>query len=796
MLRNYLTTTLRYFRRHVTHSLINLLGLSVALGACLLITTYVVHELSFERHHEKRDRIVKILKEYRAGGGYVERTSEPLGMRMAETFPEVESFVRYWSSNRWISHEGQGAYLRIGWADPSILDVFTITALRGDLAPLRTHRNVVAVTESTAEALGLSDDPIGKTLTERERSYEVVAVVRDVPGTSLHLRNDLLIVASEGRRGHAGRWRINPGWYPYQNYLYLSDGVDLDELTKKMNDAIPGWYGEEAVGKFTLHLQLIEDLRLHGVRQFGGEGPTGTMNNVAALGGIGVLILLIAVINYVNLSTARATDRAREVGVRKVVGARRTQLAVQFVGESVAFTWLAALVGLWIARISVSSFGQLLDLTLDTRSLTSPYGFGVLLGSTTLIGLLAGLYPALVLARFDPVESIKGRTSSGRTASGARKALVGFQFAMTLILLVSTVTVYRQWSYMTSKDLGFNTDQVVSLPVFVRDRSLQRDPERVKDAFLRHPNVLAATASNDTPASQNSTYSVRGDGVDQPLNMRMQLIDYDFIDLFEIEVVEGRNVSRDIPTDANEAFLINQTAVRVMGWDTPGSPGPVGRSFALLEGYMQKKGRVIGVVKDFHVRSLHDAIEPVFMCMSFNRQWLMLKIKPGNWEATNEHLKAAWKQFHPVKPFEFQFMDDRVQSWYERERKFGTLCGVFAGVAIVVAMLGVFGLVSYAIAQRTREIGVRKALGATYRSLVTLFSMDLLIPVFTATVVASPVAWFASRAWLSDFPHRVDVSLLTFPVCIGLTVLLCAAIVITQTARPARANPCDSLRKE
>jgi putative ABC transport system permease protein len=796
LLFNYLTTTLRHFRRHVSHSLINLMGLSVALGACLLIATYVAHEFSFERHHENRDRIVKVLKEYTAGGGYVERTSEPLGLTAAAQFPEVASFVSYYSRNRWIASESGGAYRRLAQANPAILDVFSFSVITGNLGSLRADPKTVAITETTARLLQILDDPIGQTIRRGDRSFRVGAVIADAPSTTLHLRFDILSATTAVNSSHEGRWRIDPGWYSCQNYLYLSKQVNLDALTGKLNDAIPDWYGEEAVDKFRLHLQPIEDMRLHGVSQYRGEGPVGTLSNVIALGSVGALILFIAVINFINLSTARANDRVREVGVRKVVGARRIQLAVQFVGESIVFTWLAGCVALWIASRVVSDFGQLLDLVLDLGSLTTPVGLILLFGSTSLLGIVAGLYPALVLARFDPVESIKGRTSGGKTAAGARKALVGFQFAMTLILMVSTITVYQQWSYMTSKDLGVNFDQVVSLPVFIRDRTLQRDPERVKDAFLRHPNVLAATASNDTPASQNSTFPVRGDDTEVPITMRKQLIDYDFIDLFDIEVVEGRNVSRDTPSDEREAFLINQTAVRTLGWDAPGQPSPVGRSFELLEGSRSKKGRVIGIVKDFHVRSLREALEPVFMHMSVNRQWVMLKIRPDNWASTLDHLRATWHQFHPEKPLAFSFMDDRVQSWYERERKFGLLCGVFAGVAIVVAMLGVFALVSYAITQRTKEIGVRKALGASHRRILQLFSTDLVVPVLTASVIASPVAWFAAQAWLNGFPHRINVDVLVFPLCIILTSLLCGLIVVGQTLGPVRANPCDALRQE
>lgn len=797
MFRNYLITTIRHIRRHSTHTIINLLGLSIALGACMLIATYVIHELSFERHHKKRDRIVQILKEYKTEGGQVERTSGPLGRAIAETFPEVENFLRTRTRRFWTRIDDRGKYCTLRLADASIFDIFTIPIVQGDTKRLRAEPFTVAITESTAKALGIMNNPIGHTITTEPdilgKTLEVVAVIRDMPRTSLHVQFDMLLTTATPyyRKAIEEQWRIKPGYYPFVNYLYLREGTDRQALTEKINAEIPRWYGDDAVGKFELHLQPIEDLRLYGSHRFSNSGSPGTLKNVQTLGGIGVLILLIAIINYVNLATARATDRAKEVGIRKVVGAQRMQLVAQFIGESIAFTYIAAIMGLWIAQACISEFGILLNQPLNTNALTSVFGIGALLVSTTAIGLLSGIYPALVLTGFDPVESIKGRTSKGRTRSGTRKALVGFQFAMTLVLLVSTITVYRQWAFMSNKALGYSIDQVIRLPVFARDRSLQGDPERVKNTFLRHPNVLAATASNDTPTGGGMVFSVRAEGQAQPWSMRMLMIDYDFIDLFEIEITQGRNISRNISTDYNEAFLINETAVKALGWDNP-----IGKEFELLEGYMRKKGRVIGVVKDFHLRPLQEPMQPLFMCAQYNRQTLMLKIKSGDWENTLAHLETAWRQFHPNKPLEFKFMDEKRQRWYEQERKFGTLCGVFALLAIVVAMLGVFGLVSYAIARRTREIGIRKALGANYRNIVALFLLDLLIPILTATAIASPVAWFASITWLNDFAHRVNVNIPILMACIGLTALLCAFIVITQTLRPASANPCDALRQE
>ena len=801
MFRNYLVVAIRSLVRHKGYSLINVSGLTIGMACCVLILLFIRDELQYDRFHENGDRIYRLIRQRQLNSGDIHSstgTSGAAGPALLNDFPEVEQSVRYLSwGGIWTTYGDKAFNQGFCLADKSILEVFTFPLLKGDPeTALAEPFNVVLTERAVARYFG-DEDPMGKTISVDHRymggEYKVTGILRDIPRHST-LWFDFLsaTIPTSWARGVFEGWAIQSSWHPANNYILLREGADIRALEEKLQAFLIRYLGEENAKTNTYFLQPLKRVYLYSRVDY--EIPWySDITYVYLFSAIGLFVLLIACINFMNLATARSASRAREVGMRKVVGAYRAQLIGQFLGESVLLSVVALLLATGLVKLALPGFNS---LAYKELSLTANGHTGLLLGLPCIavfVGVLAGSYPALFLSAFHPAAVLKGTLRIGTKSTWFRKGLVVFQFTISVLLIVGTMVVYRQLEYMNTMQLGFNKEHIVLMPVFYRDRSLCARYEMVKNEFLQHPNVLNAAASHSFGALGGQLESVRPEGaLENEWQMRIVGVDEDFLDTYGIELLAGRNLSRDIASDSTEAFLLNETAVRRLGWAEP-----VGKQFEWQDGGNLRRGHVIGVVRDFHNQSLREKIPPIAICKwqrVFNT--LSLRIRGEDIPATMDFLRAKWQELIPALPFEANFMDEVLEGMYRRERRFGEITGIFSLLAVFVACLGLLGLASFTAQQRTREIGVRKALGASVSGVVLLLSEEFLKLVLVANLIAWPLAYYGLDNWLQNFEYRVSPGLTAFMLSGVLTLAIALATVSFQAVRAALINPVDALRDE
>ena len=655
------------------------------------------------------------------------------------------------------------------------------------------------------------EDPVGKVLSVEEAMYRgeytVIGVV-EVPDES-SIRFDFLVstVTHEEPRGYLDNWHPTYNVRPVQNYVVLREGSDSNKLEEKLPDLMASYMGEEIRASNTYYLQPLKRIHLYSKLDYG-FGWRGDIDQIYQLAAIASFILLIACINFTNLATARSSGRAREVGVRKAVGSDRSQLVQQFQAESLLTSLLtsllAMLLALLLAKLALPEFNAFMskELSLTAHPWTLAWG---LIGLVVVVGLLAGAYPAFVLAAFHPVQVLKGSATAGPRGVWLRRTLVVSQFAISILLMIATAVVYDQLTYMSNKELGFDKEHLIRIPVFThsramattRDDRLSRRYDAVKSAFSKHPNVEKVAAYRFSLGWGGIIRTVRPQGVrGVEWQIRIMEIDEDFLDTFGIDIVVGRNFT---PQDTyfteidrpEPAIILNQTAVEQLGWEAD----PIGKQMEwIVNGQV---GAVIGVVRDFNSRSLREAIAPVaFVARSSNFHFLGIRIRNQDLSETLAFLETQWKVFVSDRPFEFAFVDDRLDMLYRDEMRFGQVSGLFALMAIFVACLGLSGLASFSAAQRRREVGIRKVLGASLPSVTVLLSTEFLKLVGVATLIAWPVGYFVMTDWLQAYAYRVDLSPVTFALAGLLALGIALATVSSQAIRAASANPVKSLRYE
>jgi putative ABC transport system permease protein len=789
MLSNYLRVAVRGLMKNTVYSLINVIGLTTGLATFILIALYVQFELSFDRYHDRADRIYRVVRD--------EYCFSPpaLGPRVQDRFPAVQATARVVKDGDVLVSRGDTHIIEpeLHWVDPTLFDIFTIPFRHGD--PRRALRapDALVLSEKLARKYFGDGNPLGQTLTlfDRQR-FLVTGVFAEIPVNS-HLRMEMMAPLDTWFRltGNDGdTWRSN---FVY-TYLLLRPGADPQtvqagffemetELLRSMGVAVGPDY------KRTFGIQPITEIHLNSHRQQE-VSANNNMTYVILVSAVAVLVLLIACVNYMNLATARSLTRSREVGLRKVVGARRIQLVTQFLGESVTVMMLALGLSLLVAWLVLPWFNTMVEREIRFSPLDNPSLFGGILLVSLLTGLLAGIYPALFLSGFRPA-AVLSRTFTGgpRPASRLRNILVLAQFTVTIVLIVSTFVVRDQLLFMRQADLGFSREQIVILPV--RDRAIRQNLAVIRTELLRRPDITAVAASDSLP-NDVATFTSRpwtGKSEGEPVPIYYNTADYGFVDLFDIDIVQGRNFSRDFPADAAGAFLVNETAVRTAGWKDP-----LGREFTHWRG---NTGRIVGVMKDFHFQSLHQPIAPLYIFLDPDSvSFLSVKIQSTNVPATLAAIEDELKQFSPHWPFAYTFFDEMFERAYEDEQRLETVFGVFAGLAVVIACLGLFGLAVFTAEQRTREISIRKVLGATPGGIVLLLSRELLGWVLAANVLAWPVAWFVTNCWLEAYAYRVEPGVQPFAAAAVLAVVISGLTVSVQAVRSALANPVDNLRHE
>ncbi|MFQ5568697.1 MAG: ABC transporter permease [Rhodothermales bacterium] len=805
MIKNYLKVALRNLRKDKTYAFINITGLAVGLTCCTFIALYVLDELSYDRFHEHADRIVRVVED-QVADGRVSRlavTYGPLAPSLKQDFAAVEHAVRVLPYSLLVSRDAAQKIQESGFVfvDSTFLDVFSFPLIQGDRRTALDAPFAVVLTASTARKYFGEANPMGQVLQARDDEgvydFTVTGVMPDLPSTT-HFRFDFLASFASMRTIY-GTWVEDLGnWEhpPLYTYALLAEGTEVETLEAHMPAFTLQRMGEHRAATRSLHVQPLTDIRLFSGRE-GELKPGSDIVYVYLFGLIAFFILLIACINFMNLATARAAGRAREVGMRKTLGAGRGQLIRQFLSESMLQVMLALVLVMVLVEAFLPVFNTLSGKTLSAGILMHWGVPLVLVATVVVVGVGAGSYPALYLSAFRPARVLKGMTGPGAAALFLRKGLVVFQFVISIALIIGTAIIYRQLDYVRNERLGFDKEHVVLVPL--RDLENQFNYTSLKDTWVQLPGVRAVTASSGMPGLNGGIYDwyVRPENSPDSLTLMVLTVDHDYAETYGLDIVAGRDFSEDFSTDATEAFLLNESAARRLGW-----LDPVGKKLTLdvwFRRYIKKTGAVVGVVKDFQYNSLHKAIDPIIFHIfpnSWYYDYVSVRLRPDDMPATLAAMEQAWAQFNPDRPFEYRFLDEQFNALYRAEARLSGLFGVFAGLAVIVACLGLFGLAAFTAEQRTKEIGVRKVLGATVGGIVVLLSRDLLKLIAVAFVVSAPLTYVAMGRWLNDFAYRVEMGAGTFLLAGALALVIAWLTVSYHAIRAALTDPVESLRYE
>jgi putative ABC transport system permease protein len=793
MLRANIKIAIRNLLRQKGYSFINVFGLSFGLTCCLLITLYIRHEFSYDAFHKQGDRIYRLVEDVTVSDNTTLRASATgaAGPALLRDFPEIKQMVRFAGATMLVSHgDKRFQEEKIFFSDATVFDVFTFSLLKGDpLTALSAPSSIVLSEETAARYFGEAD-PMGQTLIiDNEIPFTVTGVVQNIPENT-HLQFDILLSMSTRHQDWLDSW----SWFAY-TYVLLSPHTDANGLVKKFPEFIVRHTGDNMWQKghsHALSLQPLSDIHLHSKRS--GESNTpGSVSNLYLFSFIAVFILVIACINFVNLATAQAGRRSREIGVRKAVGGTRLQLVVQFLSEAILLSLGAAFLAIGLCDLLLPVFRQLSGISVSFETIATPLSVSVYVGISVLIGCLAGSYPAMLLSGFRTVSVLKGSYKGPSQNGSLRKGLIALQFAISMTLIAATITVFTQLRYMQNHDLGYRHNQVLAL-YFGDDADVQKKIELVKQELLRSPYINSLAASSHVPGKGAGRVGVEmksENGTTQTTDIRLLAADYTFLSFYQIPLSAGRGFSPQYTNDAIRSFMINEAAATQFGFINYNDI--LGKQLSLNG----QQGIIIGVVKDFHYESLHKRIEPLLIRMRpQSLSYLSIDIRTEAIIPTLQDLEKRWSALAPHRPFDFFFLDENFNHLYRADTQFGKMFGVFSFIAIILACLGLFGLTSFTVQQRTKEIGIRKILGASVTGVVRLLSGDFIRPVLFAVVIATPLAWYTLHRWLEDFAYRINMGVWIFLVASVLVLLIAILTVSVQSIRAALANPVDSLRNE
>ncbi len=794
MLGNYLKIALRNIIKHKGASFLNVMGLSIGIAACILIFLYVQFELSYDRYHTNAERVYRIGQEISYLNSRTAATSAPLAEALVTEFSEIESAARLRNIDESIVRLDDKGFLetKMIWADPQIFDMFLFEFILGNPGEALIDPFSVVISESTALKYFGREDPVGEVLTCNIRTGEMELVITGVYKDMLpnsHFTADLMVPFDTQEKifGETLLWGNNA----FHTYILLQQDADPKALEGRFASTDFAKYS----GGYSLHdyfLQPMTDihLRSHLSQEM---GPNGDIKTVMLFSFIALLILIIACINAVNLATARAAFRVREVGLRKVVGARRSQIIRQFLGESLVFTFLALLAAVAVVIAAIPAFGTFVERPIQFHPFTNLPLLGMLISLVFLTGVLSGGYPAFTLSSFRPVSLFRRAMSLRTKGPSMRNILVVFQFGVSIVLIICTMVARNQLHLLRNRDMGYNRDHIVVLPVL--DNRLGANIETLRTELKRNPGILHASSSSSLLNNVRSRMDADWPGrpEDKKLSFYTMDTDHEFIDLYNMQIIAGRNFSTEFPTDHTGAFLINETGMKALEWDNP-----IGKELRLLG---NRKGRIVGVVKDFHIQSMYQPIGLLALYLkpntqNWNRRYLSIKIRPENIPGTLNDIQTTINRFAPGYPFEYSFFDDVFDRTFRADQKMSSLFRAFALITILIACLGLVGLTSFSTEQRTKEIGIRKVLGATVPEIVVLLGREFLKWVLLANIIAWPVAYYFMDRWLQNFAYRTDVSIWIFLLSGVLAFIIAMLTVSYQSIKAANANPVDSLRYE
>lgn len=797
MLRSYYKIAWRSLTKNLSASVINLIGLSVGFTCVMLMVLYMQHDLSFDRFQLKGDRIARVIMQYSFGGSEVTSgnfTSTKVLPSFKKNFPEVIDGVRIYDASRIVLYKDR-LFNEEGfvYSDSSFFSIFNFQLLRGGIRQVLTEPYQVVITQSTALKYFGQEDPIGKVLKvgSDQMNYTVIGVSEDCPSNS-QIRYDFLAsFSSLGPAQEESYFEAN-----YTTYLLFRDASSIDGLQQKIGPFMKGEMDTQEPGAYINYI-FEPFCRVHLYSEYDAMVPNSNIRYIYIIAGIALLVLIIACFTYINLSTARSIERAREVGIRKVAGAMRYQLFAQFISESFLITMIAGIISLGLVALVLSSFNELVGKQLHFSDLGRPGILLVMAGIVILISLFAGSYPALILSDFQPIKVLKGAFKNSSSGTWLRHSLIVFQFVISVFLIASTIIIGSQMRYIQNKKLGYERDHVIITRI---DQKMLDKIDLIKTELKSNPNVLSVTKANFSPVHIPGGYVMsRGDQtIDQSINTRGNNIDEDYIKTNGLDIIAGSDLHHQDMVDVSKEdykdnyfhFVLNEAAVKALGWTTEEA---VGKKMYLGDG---RPGEVKAVVRDFHFTSLHNTIEPLVLFPSTWGSTMMIKISGADLAGTISFLGNKWKTLAAHRPFEYHFMDEDFSKLYDAENRVAKVFNIFSGISILLACLGLFGLSAFAAKQRMKELSVRKVLGASVADIILILSGKFVKMIFLAFLIAIPLIWISMNAWLSDFYYRIHIKWWMFALA-GASALSVAMLTVSiQAIRAAVANPIKSLRTE
>ena len=805
MFNNYMKTALRNIRRQKVYSFINITGLAIGMACVILLVLYIRAELSIDDYHAYKDRIFRLCTHVTIGGTELRHASSNAlsAGALKEEYPEVIEAVRFrYMGSPTASYQTKRIPIQSSWyADPSVFRIFTWPLLKGDTEQALKAPYAIVISEEVAESIFGDEDPLGKMIKMNDRTtYTVTGVMADVPENS-HMTPDVLCsFITLSTMGSATRPMLT-AWtsFNFNTYLLLAEGVDYRGFEEKIRYQLHEKAGDELEAKGAtefLFLHSLRDMYLRPLNQ-----SSGPAFYVTIFSAVAAFILLIACVNFMNLSTARSSNRALEVGMRKTLGAHRKRLIQQFLSEAWILSLISMTVALVFVWIALPSLRTMTGHDLPFRLFRDPQLFFGLLVLIIFTGFLAGSYPALYLSAFHPICVLKGKMGSGTMSSRLRRVLVVIQFSISIMLIIGTLMIMRQLDYMRRRDPGFKKENIVILRL--EDDEARSQRLVLKDAFRSHPRIVSVSVSSNLPSWGCATNDKLPEGFAREDIQLMDDINVDeyFIPTMGMEIIAGRNFSRDHMGDRNRSVIINETAARRYAWDDPIGKIIYVYDIRAEQGFGPRT--VIGMIRDFHIRSMMSTVDPMIINwdpefpFDYNKYWYMpVRIQSPHPEETLRFIEKTWKEILPDKTFDYFFMEEAYDRQFRRMERARNIFSYFTFLAIFIACLGLLGMASFTAEKRTKEIGIRKVMGATERGMVALLSREQLLLVFAANILAWPAAYFWTRNWLEGFPYRIQMTLTPFIFTAALVLIISFFTIAYQAIKAATANPVEALRYE
>ena len=808
MIKNYLKVAFRNLWKQKSFTIINIVGLATGLCCFLIISIYVLDELNFDRYNKNADRIFKIHSDIKFGGAelHMAQTSDMMGQMLKKDYPEVEEFTRvYASSGNKLIKKGNSSIneMNVAYVDSTFFNVFTLPSIAGDTKTALNDPNTVVLTETTAKKYFGTTDVLGKTIETNDKKnniFKITAVIKDVPENS-HFHLDFFF-SMKNADYNWGQFTS----HNFHTYLLLRSASDAKSFDAKFNQYIEKYVMPAAKQYMNINSMeefkkagnsisyaLIPLTKIHLYSNWSYElSPSGSIQYIYIFSLVALFILLIACINFTNLTTARSSNRAKEVGIRKVLGTERKNLVTQFLTESTVIAIFSMVLAIVFTYFAMPLFNEVAGKTMHVSVIFTSILLPLIILLPFIVGVIAGSYPAFYLSSFKPIQVLKGDLKMGKKNGGLRSGLVIFQFATSIILIIGTIIVYKQLNYIQTKDLGFNKDQVL----IINDAyALDKNVDVFKNEITQLPGVISGTLSSFLPVSSSSrndnTYSKEAVFDSKSgLDMQSWKVDYDYLKTMGIQLSKGRNFSKEFGTDSS-AVIINESTEKFLGF-----ADPINKNI-----YAQRDNKVIpyhiiGVVKNFNFESLHQQIGPLSFFLDKSTGLAAFKFHAANTSDILSAVEQKWKTMAPGMPFSYRFMNEAYSEMYKSEQRVGKIALIFSVLAILIACLGLFGLATYTAEQRTKEIGIRKVMGATVNGIVVLLSKDFFRLVIIAYVFAAPIAWLAMNSWLQDFVYRINMSWWIFAVAIFIAMFIALATISFQAIKAAISNPIKSLRTE